>query len=358
MVVQEGFKDLLSFPSSHDHFVFADKGEGEKMGMENESIIRKIQKLLALSNSPNEAEATLAASRAQELLAQHNLEYAMVQDAVVQGGTNQPQQQEKRDKVRMKRSAMYRWQRDLWKVIAEANFCWWSLIEVWEDSPYKKDVKRLVKRHLILGRESNVIAVQMLGEYICDTIERLLPYDQKSMLSRSAVSWRKGCAERLQERIQAQAEERKRESERSTKASDGALILLRDVYEREYEANYDFKHGEGSYRRKLLQDAEWEQGQAAREQRAAEYEAQKEREWLEYLAKETPEQKKQRERKEAKEQRAAERRRGRWHRSWRNENIREASRTDREAYNAGKQAGENISLNQQVSDNHERRLGS
>ncbi len=55
--------------------------------IENEGIIRKIQRLLALGQSPNEAEANLAMAKAQELLAKHNLEAAMVKDAFVPGGT-------------------------------------------------------------------------------------------------------------------------------------------------------------------------------------------------------------------------------------------------------------------------------
>ena len=42
-------------------------------------ILARIRKLLALSTSPNEAEAALAASRAQELLLRHNLDIGVVQ---------------------------------------------------------------------------------------------------------------------------------------------------------------------------------------------------------------------------------------------------------------------------------------
>jgi len=328
--------------------------------LEQENIIRKIQKLLALSKSSNEAEASLAASRAQELLAQHNLDYAMIQDAVVAGGTNQPAP-EKRDKVRMKRSAMYKWQRELWEAIAEANFCWWSLITCSEPSQYRKDkytgepIMKHVRRHLILGRESNVIAVQMLGEYLCDTIERLVPYPQQQFLSRDAVNWRAGCADTLMQRIREDAESRKKKQEHQAKASDGALILLRDVYQHEYEANWDFKYGEGSYRRKQLMDAEWEAGQAERDRRAAEQEEKEEREWLEYLKNETPEQKKAREKQEAKERLKDSRRRSRGY-SWTEQDRREAARVDSSAYHSGKQAGKSISLSQQVKDNSRRRL--
>jgi hypothetical protein len=49
--------------------------------MTNQDIIEKIRKLLALSESPNEHEAALAAARAQELLQRHNLTLGIVEHA-------------------------------------------------------------------------------------------------------------------------------------------------------------------------------------------------------------------------------------------------------------------------------------
>ena len=47
--------------------------------MENNPIIEKIRKLLALANSSNEHEAALAASHAQRLLSEHNLAMADIE---------------------------------------------------------------------------------------------------------------------------------------------------------------------------------------------------------------------------------------------------------------------------------------
>lgn len=50
--------------------------------MNHEELIKKIQKLLALATSPNENEAKLAATKAQELLTLHNLNMQQVEGAV------------------------------------------------------------------------------------------------------------------------------------------------------------------------------------------------------------------------------------------------------------------------------------
>ena len=48
--------------------------------LELEKIADKIRKLFALSQSSNEAEASAAAAKAQEMLTRHNLSIASLQD--------------------------------------------------------------------------------------------------------------------------------------------------------------------------------------------------------------------------------------------------------------------------------------
>lgn len=105
-----------------------------------DSIIRKIQKLLELANSPNENEAASAQGRAQELLQQYNLEVAIVKETAVAGGTVVIE--EKREETKVNRSAAYQWQRDLWKTLATANFCFhWVMDEFtgkWSKSTWSR----------------------------------------------------------------------------------------------------------------------------------------------------------------------------------------------------------------------------
>src|ERR1035438_3258217 len=94
--------------------------------MADDTIAKKIKKLLNLAQSTCEAEATLAMARAQELLAKYNLDYAQVKDADLSGG----QPEDKREKTQINRSAKYQWQIDLWAAVAEANFCWHWVVDV------------------------------------------------------------------------------------------------------------------------------------------------------------------------------------------------------------------------------------
>jgi hypothetical protein len=311
------------------------------------NVIRRIQSLLALGSrvEDNEQEAAAAMAMAQKLLAQYNLDYHTVEQANV-GGTKQVE--EARVENMAAASAMYRWQRELWKAIADANFCWHWVAK--KHVAHKRKKKMVwADRHMLLGRESNVMAVLIMGNYLCETIERLLPYPNSERLSRSAISWREGCADRLAERISEQAE-----ASRKVDPQQGSstAITLHDVAKREYAANYDKRYGAGSYAKRL----EWEAGSTERvrkwEEEQAARQAKQEAEWLEYLQNETPEQKKKREREEEKQRikdaRASEREAERSARRWEREHYKEATRLDRSAYRAGNSAGADISLSKQA----------
>lgn len=325
--------------------------------MENEFVIRKIQKLLELGHSSNEAEANLAMARAQELLAKYNLDVAMVKETVVEGGTVAAAP-EKREKTKVSRSAQYAWQRQLWKTLAEANFCYHWITKVYEGKRGSgKQSKVPVKRHMVLGRESNVLVVSMMGAYLEDTMERILPYPNSERMSRSALSWKAGCAERLCERINENAERMKRESVNAS--ADSTALVLRDVFQREYTANYDACWGAGAWTRKQIADSQWEAGREERQQQAEAETLRKEKEWLLYLQNETPQQKKEREREDEKKRLREERANARWVNSYHKERARERAKVDGEAYDSGREHAESISLSTQVSDGtveKERRL--
>lgn len=300
------------------------------------SIIDKIKKLFAMGNratnhdgSSNEAEASAAMAKAQELLAKYNLDLKMVQDQVKTVG--QEEVVGKREKTQINKSAMYKWQKEFWAGLAEANFCWHWIVEVREDIKNSWKVRK-VKRHVILGSEANVIAVQMMGEYLCETIERLLPYPNVERLSKAAISWREGCAERLIERIKENAERMKNEGVKSEGSSSTALAV-RDMVQAEYAANFDAAIGKGSHARMLKREADWEAGRAKREaERAAQA--------LTVKA-ETPAEMRKRQEREKKEQ-------AKWHRRWAREQEREAERLDYRAYSAGRTKGNTVSLDDQL----------
>lgn len=313
----------------------------------SESVIRRIQNLLSLAARAegNEEEAASANAMAQKLLAKHNLDYYQVQQAQVAGGTNVIE--EKRDKTLIGYSAMYRWQRDLWKTIAESNFCYHWITE--RRVPHRRQKERMVlaKRHMLLGRESNVIAVRLMGEYLCDTLERILPYPNTERMSRSAISWRAGCAERLVERIQEQYEAQQKEAKAAASGPSTALTLL-DVASREEMANYDAKYGKGAWAEQKKHEAEWKADAPAREAEAKERRVKEEKEWLEYLQTETPQQKARREKEDEKERLREDRESRRWRDKYWRERERESSKTDHGAYSAGRAHGDSISLSKQA----------
>lgn len=329
-------------------------------------LIEKIKKLFAMAQrhtnndgSSNEAEATAAMARAQELLTKYNLDVAVIKEAQEKSGAAETTG--KREKVSVKRSAMYRWQQNLWKELAKANFCWHWVTEMREQCQVKScrcnhpewPRPHIVKRHVILGSEANVLTVQLMGEYLADTIERLVlqNYSKAESLSRSANSWREGCAARLIERIQERAEKMKAEGFSSEGATCTALAV-QDLHEKEYAANYDAQYGVGAYARMRKQQAEWEAKRAEREKQYADERKRREEERARTLAGETPEQRKRRETQEAKaaaKQAAADARF--WERQWRKQQ-REAARRDITAYAKGTKAGNSINLDAQVKSSN------
>ena len=138
----------------------------------NDSIIRRIQKLLALGKGrgATEGEASNAMDMAMDLLAKYNLDMAVIQETAVAGGTVVAK--EKREKSKINKSAMYGWQKDLCRVIAECNYCWHWVQEVKESYNTRQgEAFRYVKRHVILGSEVNAVAVTILYEYLVETLE-------------------------------------------------------------------------------------------------------------------------------------------------------------------------------------------
>ena len=227
------------------------------MAEASDRIIAKIQKLLELGarSKGNEEEAALAMAKAQELLAQYNLDMAVVREAQVAGGV-QPDKP-KREERKINKSAQYDWQKELWKTLADCNFCW-HFVQTFDEKVGKtRDGRQKytrVKRHVVLGAVENVTMVNMMGEYLCDTIERLLPWtDNKVRLSREAISWRAGCATRLRKRLLDQLWERRKNmhANKPDGTSSETGLMLCNVETAEYIANYDFMFGDGAYARML-----------------------------------------------------------------------------------------------------------
>ncbi len=215
-----------------------------------DKVIARIQKILSRASTTSgttEAEADTALKMAQELAMKHNLDLAAIEASGAASNSNAPAE---RVKDELKGRAMYKWQRQLAKFVAEANFCYHVIQErsEWIKSYYKLhtetvkdyglDVKDFTStitqdeywdltdsrhrncyqqvdgrykkshKHIFVGRKGNVITAQLMFQYLTQTIEDNVPVANNAQrLSRSAVSWKEGCSDRLCERLSARRQD-------------------------------------------------------------------------------------------------------------------------------------------------------
>lgn len=321
----------------------------QQLTEEQLSAARKIEKLMRLAGSPNEAEATSAVAKWQALLAQHNLSMAQVQGA---GGDDGRREQAKQ------RGGALQYQRALWRTVAELNFCLCFVVAEWTKYP-RPHVRagRAPRTHgyttaiKLVGRRVNVAATTAMATHLLQTVDRLCmerlhgDTSNRQFLSRWAVSWREGVAERVRQRLvdrrkqQLSAEEEKRRSAAKAAMAAGSTasaLTLTDVKRQEKDLNTDFMNG-------------LEPGTTARE-RAADAAAavKKEQEYV-LWAKAHPEQVR------AKEAKAAEESRKYWAR-YRGGGGRAERDKDWSAYKDGFAKGDGVSLDQQAE--HQRAKGA
>lgn len=315
---------------------------------EQVKIVQKVEKLLALANRKkgNEAEAAAAAAKAQEMLAAYNIDMAMVEQGSGTSG--------KREEQKMA-GGVYLYQRDLWRAVAELNFClyWtssrWHGREVkrrWGDGTTWTDyVYGLKYQHRVVGRLVNVKLTESMASYLEQTIERLvmdrLGNQNNMRFSRWAVSYRKGAAARIIEKVQDRREElevaeaeRKRKAEHEAQrrgVSTATTLTIADVRKSERDANMDFLYGEG-----------WSAEQAEKRRRAAEAAKKADEEYAQWAAANPEEARKEEEKRRKESERYWARRRGRGSRS--SDNV------DSGAYWAGYDAAESVGIDPQTSD--------
>jgi hypothetical protein len=232
-----------------------------------EKIIRQIQLLLNLANAgkhskdkATEQEALTAMAKAQELLAKYNVDISVVGQRPEPGSPVDA----KREQAKSARTAQYDWQEKLMKAICEANFCWHWITEVWETERVmrggkvkKFDRPHKMRRHVVLGSEVNRTVVEMMYGYLIDTIEGLLPYPNAERLSNDAHIWRRGCVDRLCERIKEKAKRMGEIDPTQNTESQTTALAIRSVRDSEYMANYDARYGAGAYARRKEQEAYW-----------------------------------------------------------------------------------------------------
>jgi hypothetical protein len=122
----------------------------------DQNIIDKINKLLALGQSPNEHEAKLAIANAQKLLTKHNL--SMKDILVKEDGIDIMEKNVSLDSTRVAT-----WKSALLNALCFSNYC-----KLLISTGYKRE-----KSFKIVGTEVNVETVLMMYDYLYDVVERV-----------------------------------------------------------------------------------------------------------------------------------------------------------------------------------------
>lgn len=328
----------------------------EQFNEEQQDVLRKVEKLMRLAaKNPNENEAAAASAKAQELLTAYNLTAAEIDITGESSG--------KRAEEALI-GGFYRFERDLWRAIAELNYLWYFTRTKY--IPYEERKKHRNRtrthQHILIGKTVNIAGTKAMAGYLMQTIERLVKQTITELNANThprsswAVSFRQGVAERVIEKIQDRfrkmvedEEKRARKAERAARRAgvanvDTALTIPR-LQQKENEANYDFVHGAGAWAKKQKEDLEWRQRRAeARARAEAEYTA-----WAAANPEEAAKAEKRRIADERREQRRWENRRPRYYRE-------PAFKGDWHAYSLGREAGKNVGIDPQAKGRETRGL--
>ena len=337
----------------------------------SDNTLRKVRALMAktIGAGCTEAEAIGASAKVAEVLAAYNMSMTDIEQSSTDNAPTA-----KREKTMNSRSAFYDFHVDLMAAIAKANFCkhWVDIVP--GPAHNKKNVTVNYKRHILLGRQVNVISANLLYDYLIEATATNMP---KSIVnagggnSRSAHSFRMGCCKRLTERVMGQhetvmAESRRAKAEQSTAARNpanaggGNALMLIDVFGSEEDLNEDafWEYTAGTTARRKMERAAKEAADDARSEIA--YQAILERRKLQPVVRElvierTAEEKKQDEKDAARWRKEYDAQCAKADKQRDRDNNREdarrrhaESKIDHDAYAMGKQVAGSISLNRQI----------
>lgn len=357
-------------------------------------IVTKIQKLLALARDggATEGEANSAMEMAQRIMLANNLSMATVEAAGEVAQDGKRIKDEARGVNKNRSWAQYPWQRNLMDEIGRVNFV--RVSEKWgrsEGGGWKGKVRQT--GYTLIGREGNVVAAKEMFTYLMTTINRLLMErnegDHTQNMSRSSLSWKEGCADRLRERLgerfdamiaeqQREVREREAAARHPSAAATGTalVVVMKDYAQAEEDANADlvFGYEPGTTARHRAERAATEaaaEAETTERLRVAKGEGATERElstmrlrrcsleaarlFIEQIDNPAPDLRTEAEKKKAAEKEAREE--ARWQRYWDRKRAREFNRLDHGAYREGQRAGDKIGLDKQVTDHKGGKIG-
>ena len=319
-------------------------------------------------------EAESAMAKAQELLVAYNLSA----DMVGQGGDDGVREEQKLE------GGAREYERDLWRAVAELNFCLYFGSGETKVTAYKRtrpDGSKYIEReekyqhlHRLVGRKVNVVSTISMARYLEEAIERLVeerigPDNARERWSKFNVVFREGAASDItyrlyqrreqlvaeEDRKRAEAEEAARQAGMAGQSTSTALTITSHA-QAEKDANSDHANGWPAGRT-AQHRAEYQARQAARAE-AARLEREAHTRWCE----EHPEEaramaeaaRKEQEDAEKREARNARRRTGGYDRWTKADERREA---EGQAYAMGSRAAAKISIDQQMGNKPTGKLG-
>ena len=186
-----------------------------------DKIIAKLQKLLALQSSPNEAEAAAAAAKAAELMRVHSISISELKT-----------DEDEDNKGIISTEQFESTKHVLWKMIIAQYCAKLNGVGMYtEKGRYSVSCKSYVC-HRFYGRKAGVETTKLMAQYLIDTVSRLSKQECKGMGLKYAEAFRLGCAERLAIRLNEKRKQMEAEGAQSEIGSCTALAV-RSQYEKD-----------------------------------------------------------------------------------------------------------------------------
>ncbi|NEP44274.1 MAG: DUF2786 domain-containing protein [Okeania sp. SIO2H7] len=191
--------------------------------MVNNALLEKINKLLALANSPNENEAALAAEKATELLTKYNLSIADLG----------PDEEETIRTEAVETTSRYvTWKMLLLAGIATANGC--------RALRSKNDGNMT-----LIGTQTNIAVAQSLYKYLTKAVERLAKR-HKGKGRAFLNAFRVGCSTRIRHRLEQRRKEMEEEGIAGNSENNATpAIVVRSMFEKNDWAIQEYLNNEG-----------------------------------------------------------------------------------------------------------------
>ncbi len=214
----------------------------------NERIVEKLQKVLALTNSPMEGEAQAAAHKLEELLTLYNLNIA---DLEMKGKAKSNVLEEDHDLGK----AAFTWKLNLAEGIANYYYC----------CPI---VNRYAKTVKFVGRKDNVESLKMLYGWLIDQIRRISGDERKLYMQRTEehvdplrwqVNFGVGAVSRLKEMLKEK-----------TDRNNQSVMALVVHHETEISDFLEKKYGYRTDGKKTEQQKKWDKEREEHEQKKRE----------------------------------------------------------------------------------------